>query len=97
MLTKTPSRRAVLRGGLAVAAGAALLPAETAGAAKPAAFSFVHVTDTHIQPELGAKRGVHKALSAIKALKQKPAFMLMGGDIVMDAAKVPRGTRRNGL
>ena len=90
MSTKTPlSRRAVLRGGFVLAAGAALLP-DDAQAAKPASFSFVHVTDTHIQPELGAKRGVHKALGAIKALKQKPSFMLMGGDIVMDAAKVER-------
>lgn len=86
----TISRRTLLGGGLALAAaaGTVLRPAEAA-AAKPASFSFVHLTDTHIQPELGAKRGVHKALAAVKSLKEKPAFMLMGGDIVMDATKVP--------
>ncbi len=85
------SRRTVLRGGLAaVTAGTLLRPESVLAAAKPASFSFVHLTDTHIQPELGAKRGVHKALEAVRKLPEKPAFILMGGDIVMDAALVPR-------
>ena len=84
------SRRTVLRGGLATVAAGALLRPESAFAAKPASFSFVHLTDTHIQPELGAKRGVHKALDAVRKLPEKPAFILMGGDIVMDANKVDK-------
>jgi 3',5'-cyclic-AMP phosphodiesterase len=51
-------------------------------------FTFVHLTDTHIQPELGATRGVKKALDAVRRFK--PAFGLMGGDVVMDAAYVER-------
>ncbi len=84
------SRRELITGG-ALAAGAALLPiSESANASAPASFSFVHLTDMHIQPELGATVGVHKAFDAIRALKDKPAFGLVGGDLVMDASMVPR-------
>jgi 3',5'-cyclic AMP phosphodiesterase CpdA len=76
-----------VRGGLgALALGT--LPTEADAAQKPS-FSFVHITDTHIQPELGATAGVNKAFRAIRALKEKPAFGLVGGDLVMDAAAVP--------
>ncbi|GAB4469777.1 MAG: hypothetical protein OHK0029_42450 [Armatimonadaceae bacterium] len=68
-----------------IAAGATLLSSGEARAAAPK-FSFVHITDTHIQPELDAVAGVKKAFRAIKALPQKPAFGLVGGDIVMDTA-----------
>lgn len=51
-------------------------------------FKFVHLTDTHIQPELGATDGVKKALERIR--RSKPAFCLHGGDVVMDAAAVER-------
>lgn len=65
----------------------ALATSETALAA-PKSFSFVHITDTHIQPELGAIEGVKKAFDAIRKLPEKPAFALVGGDLVMDANKV---------
>jgi Icc protein len=82
------SRRNLLFGGLGAAAGiAAALPAE--GGARPD-FSFVHITDMHIQPELGAPEGVRKAFAAVRALPEKPAFALVGGDLVMDATSVPR-------
>lgn len=80
-------RAAISAAGLAVGA-AALLP-ETAHAARGASFTFVHITDTHIQTELGATEGVHKAFSTVRELHRKPAFGLIGGDLVMDAALVP--------
>jgi Icc protein len=83
------SRRNLLLGGLGAAAGTALALDTSFGAAQPS-FSFVHITDTHIQPELGATAGVHKAFAAIRALPEKPAFALIGGDLVMDATSVPR-------
>lgn len=84
------SRRHLLRSVSAAALGAALsIPPQRADAASPD-FSFVHITDTHIQPELGAMEGVHKAFAAIRGLKEKPAFALVGGDIVMDTAYVER-------
>lgn len=80
------SRRELIVGGAALA-GSVLLPEAVYAAPKPS-FHFVHITDVHIQPELGATEGVKKAFAAIRALPQKPAFALIGGDLVMDAALV---------
>jgi 3',5'-cyclic AMP phosphodiesterase CpdA len=84
------SRRTLVRnaGGLALGLGVSRLsrPAEAA----PADFSFIHITDTHIQPELGATEGVRQAFEKIRQLKEKPAFALIGGDLVMDANTVSR-------
>jgi len=82
------SRRDLLIGGAALAGSAFLLPESLHAAPKPS-FQFVHITDVHIQPELGATDGVKKAFAAIRALPQKPAFGLIGGDLVMDASLVP--------
>jgi 3',5'-cyclic AMP phosphodiesterase CpdA len=59
--------------------------ATNALAAADADFTFVHFTDTHIQPELRAEAGVEKAFAAINAVK--PAFCLAGGDLVFDVAE----------
>ena len=77
------------RRNLILGATALLLPPPPTDAASED-FSFVHITDTHIQPELGATDGVKKAFEAIRALPEKPAFALMGGDLVMDANAVDR-------
>ncbi|MBC8135613.1 MAG: metallophosphoesterase [Fibrella sp.] len=86
----TVSRRALL-----TALCSAPLLGGAVRAARPeaptdAGFSFVHITDPHIQPELGAVEGVRKAFAAIAALSPRPTFALIGGDIVMDAAYVGR-------
>lgn len=88
MERNTLSRRDILVGGAGAAAGLAL--GRDAQAAPKAKFSFVHITDTHIQPELGATQGVRKAFDAVRGLKEKPAFGLVGGDLVMDANLVDR-------
>ncbi len=85
----TPSRRDFLHG--AVGAGlAALLPGSAAGQA-PApprdaagSFRFVHLSDIHIEPELSAPKGLAQCLRAVHDLKQKPDFILTGGDLVFD-------------
>ena len=82
------SRRRLIAGGLCIAG--ATCASGTAEAETEPDFTFVHITDTHIQPELGATEGVHKAFETIRALPRKPAFGLVGGDLVMDAALVPR-------
>jgi len=82
------SRRELMVGGAALAGSALLLP-ETLQAAPKPSFQFVHITDVHIQPELGAVDGVKKAFGAIRALPRKPAFALVGGDLVMDSSFVP--------
>jgi Icc protein len=87
-LTKL-TRRNFLVGSAGAAASLAVTPAQVEAVRRPS-FSFVYITDTHIQPELGATAGVHKAFTAVRALPGKPAFALIGGDLVMDAAAVPR-------
>jgi 3',5'-cyclic AMP phosphodiesterase CpdA len=79
------TRRALLQAGLGAAVG-------STAEAQPdtPTFTFVHITDTHIQPELGARAGVNKAFAAIRDLRPRPAFALIGGDLVMDAARVER-------
>ncbi len=83
------SRRRLLLGGLSTTLAAALASQALADREEPS-FTFVHITDAHIQPELDAAKGVHKAFAAIRALPEKPAFALIGGDLVMDATAVPR-------
>jgi 3',5'-cyclic AMP phosphodiesterase CpdA len=66
--------------------GAALLPAANAA---PQDFTFVHFTDTHIQPELKAALGCHDCFDAVNKLH--PDFALCGGDLVFDSnATTPR-------
>jgi len=80
----------ITRRQLVTAAAAGSILAPNVGLTSPGpSFSFVHITDTHIQPELGATAGVHKAFETIRALRDKPSFGLVGGDLVMDASLVP--------
>ncbi|MCU0227138.1 MAG: metallophosphoesterase [Bryobacterales bacterium] len=73
-----------LTGGLA-----ALAAAEAASAQASAnGWSFVHFTDTHIQPELRAEEGCRAAFRKISALK--PDFAISGGDLIFDALGTDR-------
>lgn len=59
-------------------------------AAQPRAgeFRFVHFSDTHIQPELGAGDGCKACFDAIR--KTGVELAIAGGDLVMDAAEQGR-------
>jgi 3',5'-cyclic AMP phosphodiesterase CpdA len=61
-------------------AAASLLPSAQAA---PGNFTFVHLTDTHIQPEMHATEGCRMCFDQVK--KSKPDFALLGGDLVFDA------------
>ena len=61
-------------------------------AASKARFDFVHFTDTHLQPELGAVEGTRQCFEHINRLK--PAFSIAGGDLVMDADLKPKARAR---
>lgn len=80
------TRRQIIVAG-AAATGIHIAPQPVNAAAAPA-FSFVHITDVHIQRELDATAGVHKAFDAVQSLKIRPDFGLIGGDLVMDASMV---------
>ena len=46
-------------------------------------FSFVFCTDIHVQPERNAIQGFARAIDTINKLQ--PAFVITGGDLIMDA------------
>ncbi len=46
-------------------------------------FSFVFMTDIHLQPERNATKGFLQAIETVNNLK--PDFVLTGGDLIMDA------------
>ncbi len=94
-------RRAFLR--TALAAGGALAasrvalsapdarraPATAAPGAAPGSFRIAHLTDIHVQPELGAEAGLAAALA--HAQRQRPDMIVTGGDSVMDVFEAKRG------
>ena len=99
-MSQTPAslpRRRFLQAGGALA-GASLLPwsqarslAEETSPAK-SGFRFVHLTDIHTQPELGAAEGWRQCVEKINQLDPAPDFVITGGDLIMDAL-VPRADR----
>lgn len=46
---------------------------------------FAHFTDIHVQPERQAAKGMEHALAHMQSLKDKPTFLVTGGDQIMDA------------
>jgi 3',5'-cyclic AMP phosphodiesterase CpdA len=72
------------------------LAATPLNAAGPS-FSFVHFTDTHIQPELRAADGCRMCFQKIN--RTKADFAICGGDLVFDAAaqQRPRATMLYGM
>jgi len=48
-------------------------------------YRFVFMTDIHIQPERGGVEGFKAAIKAVNSLSPKPAFVITGGDLIMDA------------
>jgi 3',5'-cyclic-AMP phosphodiesterase len=44
---------------------------------------IAHITDTHIQPHIGAARGFAKCLHHIQNLPNKIDFIINGGDVIM--------------
>lgn len=87
------SRRGLLTGvaalGASLAAKPVLATSAFPGSAAPK-FRFIHFTDLHIQPELGAEEGVRLAVKKILSLRPRPDFILTGGDHVMDVLNVTR-------
>lgn len=72
----------------ACAAGAAGLPkrlfADSLSPRPDGSFSFVHLADMHVTPKRKGDQGYRKCVESVRALKRKPAFALMGGDLAFD-------------
>lgn len=74
----------ISRRGLIVAGAASLaVPSFAHVGARKKGLRVAHLTDFHIQPELHANEGAHKAFA--HAMAQKPDLILSGGDHVMDS------------
>jgi 3',5'-cyclic-AMP phosphodiesterase len=65
-----------------------LISADAETIAQPEDFSFLFLTDTHIQPELNAALGCNQCFQ--KARTFSSDFAIHGGDHVFDALGVPR-------
>jgi 3',5'-cyclic-AMP phosphodiesterase len=73
-----------------VIAGAALLggPRIVRAESSPPPLRIAHLTDMHVQPELRAGEGYAMALESLKKLDPPPAFIVTGGDHVMESMGV---------
>lgn len=81
------SRRGLLTGSAALAASGALLEpgvSRAAGRAPKRVVRLAHMTDVHVQPELGAAQGLAKALHHMQDRPDPPQLVLFGGDNVMN-------------
>ncbi len=72
----------------AAGAAAAVFPRTLLAAPVAEPFSFLFVTDAHIQPELNAAIGTDMAMKKARTLKAD--FAINGGDHVFDALAVPK-------
>ena len=49
-----------------------------------------HLTDIHVQPQNPAPKAFAQALNDVQNMKDRPDFILTGGDAVMDASSTPK-------
>ncbi|MBK8915633.1 MAG: metallophosphoesterase [Phycisphaerales bacterium] len=53
-------------------------------------FRFVHLTDMHVTPKRMGDKGYAACIESVAALKPRPAFALMGGDLAFDGLYTPK-------
>ena len=72
-------------------AGTAALPAALhASEAAKKSIRFAHLTDIHVKPGEIPEKGMAKAFNHVQLLKQKPDFIINGGDAIMDALEADK-------
>ncbi|GAB3972017.1 hypothetical protein GCM10028806_23350 [Spirosoma terrae] len=82
------NRRDVVRrmgAGLAALSATNLAAAPLAAPSKQRVLRIAHLTDTHMQPLVGAAKGFEKCLHHVQGLSEKPDLIINGGDAVMEA------------
>jgi len=52
---------------------------------KKPAIRFAHLTDFHVQEGAAQEAGMIKVLQHVQKLKEKPSFIINGGDAIMDS------------
>lgn len=70
---------------LASAAAALPLAGQAESSKKKRSFTAAFISDIHVKPVQEAETGMRKALQNINQLKQRPDFIINGGDSIMDA------------
>jgi Icc protein len=73
---------------LGATGAASAVPSSLFAAPAPESFTFLFVTDTHIQPELNAAQGTSMAFRKARGIKAD--FAIQGGDHVFDSLAVPK-------
>jgi 3',5'-cyclic AMP phosphodiesterase CpdA len=82
-------RRSFLQNIGALAGAAALpLPLEASPAGK--SIRFAYITDIHVKPGEVPEKGMAKALQHVQQSKFRPAFIMNGGDSIMDALEADK-------
>ncbi|NDU94353.1 metallophosphoesterase [Spirosoma terrae] len=71
--------------GLAALSATNLAAAPLAAPSKQRVLRIAHLTDTHMQPLVGAAKGFEKCLHHVQGLSEKPDLIINGGDAVMEA------------
>ena len=84
------NRRKFLRNSSLLAMGSTMvsstaLAAENTTAAKKEDLLVAFISDVHVKPTEAAETGMTKAFRHVNSLKQKPHFIINGGDAIMDA------------
>lgn len=81
------NRRKFLQSGSLVAAAAALPGNVTAEGfqKKKKSFKVAFLSDVHVKPDAVAEAGMRKAFKHVNSLSNNPAFIINGGDSIMDA------------
>jgi 3',5'-cyclic AMP phosphodiesterase CpdA len=80
------NRRNFLRNSSVLTVGTGLLQDTSQVAPEPASnLTVVFLSDVHVQPGDVSEAGMRRAFRQINAAKQKPRFIINGGDAVMDA------------
>jgi len=83
-------RRSFLQNIGALAGAAALSVSLEAATTGKKSIRFAHITDIHVKPGAIPETGMAKALQHIQQLKQKPEFIINGGDSIMDALEADK-------
>lgn len=78
-------RRSFLQNITAITGAAALPIKLDAAPARKRSIRFAHLTDIHVKPGEIPEKGMAAALHHVQQLKQKPEFIINGGDAIMDA------------
>lgn len=63
---------------------------ETASANRTRVLRIAHLTDIHVQPELGAEKGMAACLHHVQEQRDRPDLILTGGDSIMDSLGATR-------